>query len=219
MYELTKEYLRVVKLTGPGLGQKASGSLAGQLTFSNWKDKGYLKVHRKPKQPRSPAQVSLRATMAFLSQQWSTIVAADQATWLNLARASEISPFNAYQAYNIKRARNNQRSTKAYPALELPLYAVSAGWYATGGVRQIEIGLTITDRRDAWASTQCHVPGTGIVPDWNQFIKFLAMPATGPVSWIWKPLPAGTYWIGFGQATVTGKQYDTDLWRSAVVTN
>lgn len=208
----------MVKLTGPGLAQKASGSLAGQLTFSNWKDKGYLKTKSKPKQPRSPAQVSLRATMAFLSQQWSTILEADQNTWRELSRPREISPFNAYQAYNIKRARENQRSTKAYPATQQPLYAVSSGWFATGGVRQIEIGLTITDRRDAWSSTQCHVPGTGVVPEWHQFIKFLAMPAAGDVSWIWKPLPPGTYWIGFGQATVTGKQYATDLWRSAVVT-
>ena len=39
----------MVRLKGPGLASKASGSIANTLIFSNWKGKPYLKKH-----PRLP---------------------------------------------------------------------------------------------------------------------------------------------------------------------
>lgn len=109
----------MVKLTGPGLSTDASGSLADQLTFSSWKGKSYLKKHRKPKQPRAKGQVAMRAMMGFLSAAWAALSSADKATWTDLANRTNIPPFNAYQAENLKRWRSGRQPSQAYPAAEI----------------------------------------------------------------------------------------------------
>ena len=57
----------MVKLTGPAIAQGAAGQLAGELIFSDWKGRAYLKKHRKPKQPRTPPQLAMCAMLRFLS--------------------------------------------------------------------------------------------------------------------------------------------------------
>lgn len=205
MYELTKEYLPVVKLTGPGLGQKATGSLAGQLTFSDWKGKAYLKKHAKPKQPRTAPQVSMRAMMTFLSQQWSAIAPADQATWNDLAAQTVISPFNAYQKTNLQRWRNYEPPTKAYPAAaagtqpDVQNYAtVCHGNYAN-------LRVLLGALNDGWA-VNFHAKLAGPLPNaWNYLIRLNELVPSVWNEFDFYPTEPGTWWFFANTVTTDGQ--------------
>lgn len=209
----------MVKLTGPGLSHQATGSVASELTFSSWKGKAYLKKHRRPKQPRSKPQVSTRVMMAFLSSQWSAIGAANQATWEPLAEQTNVTPFNAYQAYNLARNRNLRRPAQAYPATE----AGSSGGFGvlniTGGVRMLTIILPVTSVQDAWAAIFSHVSGPGVQPTWADLVVLEPIPTPGTYTWIWSPLAAGTYCLAFSRSTKYGQFWNATGWESAVVTD
>ena len=158
----------MVKLTGPGLANEASGSLAGQLTFSNWKGKAYLKKHTKPKQPRTPRQLSMRHTMTFLSQEWNAIPPVYHATWDDLARASNISPFNAYQKVNLQRWRNFQAPSILSPVTETGPIPTWVDWGSIDHGSYATLFIDITNARDGWGL------GFLVKPAWPQ-----------PEEWFW----------------------------------
>lgn len=107
----------MVKLTGPGTAEKASGTLAGTLVFSHTKRGAYLKRHRKPKQPNTQPQFAMKAMLKGLSPAWHLASAYNQATWNPLATQREITPFNAYLGYNLARWRRKLPPTRAFPEL------------------------------------------------------------------------------------------------------
>ncbi len=209
----------MVKLTGPGLAHQATGSIAGELTFSTWKGKPYLKKHRRPKQPRTTAQRSMRAMLSFLSDQWSVISAADKATWEPLAERTNVSPFNAYQAYNLDRNRNLRRPSQMYPASEIGSSGAFGTYTATGGVRMLTLELVVNNPQDAWGAIYSHVSGSGVQPLWSDLIKLLPIPSIATYTWVWRPIPAGTYWIAFSRSTRYGQFWNATGWTSGVVTD
>jgi len=209
----------MVKLTGPGLGARASGQLGQALIFSSNKGRAYVKKHARPKQPRSPAQVSLRAMMQFLSSQWSNIAPLEKSSWNAAAARQQISPFNAFQAYNLKRARNDQAPSKEFPARELPQYPDVSFWAATGGPRKIDLELTVTNPRNCWGFIYSPVSNTGVQPTWDQHLHISYVPGIGSIKWTWRGVTPGVYWIAFSHFTVTGLLYAAPIWRQATVTN
>ena len=209
----------MVKLTGPGLAQSASGQLAGELIFSNWKGRAYLKKHANPKQPQARGQVGMRAMLEFLSSNWSQISDANQATWNDLAAQTNISPFNAYLAYNLRRHRSNQRPTQAYPAAEEPYVSFAMGYSATGGVRCIKIYFQVQTKSEGWGNLLSHVAGDDVQPTFQDAIHVIPIYSTGPHSWTWTPVPAGDYWISFSPLTVTGLFTAAGVFKMATVTD
>jgi len=134
----------MAKLIGPLMSLDASGSIAGTLTFSKWKGRPLVRQLVKPSNPKTSGQTTNRAMMKFLSQQWASMSAGNQATWLEMADVGKYSNFNGYVAYNMARW-----TQFADPTQYLPLdgSAVTNSWatnVATGGVRQATITGTVT---------------------------------------------------------------------------
>lgn len=209
----------MVKLIGPALGQAASGSLAGALTFSSSKGRSYVKRYKKPKQPNSKPQMALRAAMTFLSQQWGAFGAGYKATWNDLATYRNISPFNAFQAENLSRFRNHLAPSVVYPATEVGSKCIGGGWDVRGGVREIQVDLTVTAPQDQWAWTIYNVSASLVQPKWYDLIGVLPSLAVSTETFHWPQHTPGTYWITFGQFTTTGRSFfPTVGFKSAVVT-
>ena len=91
----------MVKVNGPMFSLAASGTLADAITFSTWKGRPYVRERVIPSNPKSGAQLGRRAMFAFLTQSWSAIDAAPQATWQDLADQLVASRFNAYISANM----------------------------------------------------------------------------------------------------------------------
>ncbi len=207
VYEITKRYLQVVKTTGPALSVGASGSLASELTFSNWKGKSYLKMHRKPNQPRTPPQVAMRAMMTHLSTSWTLFSDADHDAWQTLADERNISPFNAYQRFNLDRWRNFLAPSKI-PTIDTTLNFGGSGWPTPVAVyRGIEISGTVPSIGGAWAGAYFSTPSAGGPMTWDTVIYFQKLLALGAFTWTWRPLSPGTYYITVSRIGIQGRLY------------
>lgn len=209
----------MVKLRGPGLAADAAGQLAGELVFSHWKGKAYLKKRTPPKQPRAPGQVATRAMMSFLSSQWSVISASDRATWYALAAQTDISPVNAYHAYNLQRWRSGKWPSAAHPATETGDYPELEAWSAAGGVRCASITIPISNPRDAWGLHLHRALGTSLTPAWNNCVHVL--PAIGYTAnqHTDTPLPAGVYTYRYTYPTIFGRDGPASSSRQVTVTD
>ena len=209
----------MVKLRGPGLAADAAGQLAGELVFSHWKGKAYLKKRTPPKQPRAPGQVATRAMMTFLSSQWSVISASDRATWDALAAQTDISPVNAYHAANLSRWRDFLRPSQTYPP---PMGGDIGGWstlVATGLPRAIRISFTITYLQDIWGAQIHHVVPADSPMRWNNLRHVEPVHSEGLHTFVLRPFEPGPHCIAFGRFLTTGDFYDWTSWRYCTVTD
>lgn len=209
----------MVRLTGPGLAQKASGSIAGSVIFSSAKGRPYLKLHRNPKQPRSYAQVAIRAMMAFLSSQWAALSAAEKSTWQELADQRNIPPINAYQAHNLDRWRRYLGPTQAYPATEIGTDASLYYITTTGKPLSVEVEYKIGTLNQTWAMLISHSATAPPVPNWDNLRHAHANPAPAIYKFTLRPFTPGMHWFAFQQTLTTGKIDPSIQWRSACVTD
>lgn len=209
----------MVKLTGPATAQQASGSLGEALIFSHTKRGAYLKRHKKPKQPRTPAQVAMRAMMGFLSSQWANLSPGDQATWTALAQQDDISEFNAYQAYNCDRWRRFLAPSMTYPAPLGGSFSAAGGLTATPFPAMVRLAITITIPRNAWAYPIYRIPTAGTAKNWNYLVGFQIALAAGLAVFDDRPLAIGTYHYRWGEFLTTGNMWSGDLYRTATVTS
>lgn len=93
----------MVVLKTPLGSQRASGTLAGALTFRQAHSRNVASIKSNPKQPRTLAQRATRIWMTWLSKQWATLSFLERHTWLNYAASPLLSPYHAYIRYNTKR--------------------------------------------------------------------------------------------------------------------
>lgn len=169
----------MVKLTGPGLATKATGGLADALIFSSSKGRAYLKTKRKPKQPRTGAQIGMRAMMKFLAPAWSLTPGRDPTTWSDLATEAAISPFNAYLGYNLERWRNADPPTINYP--EVPT-APTRVWAPPGHQtigRFVRINWVFVTLINGWGVTVYRVQDAIQHGTWNQLLGITYQPGAG----------------------------------------
>lgn len=209
----------MVKLRGPALATEASGQLAGQLIFSTWKGTRYLKRHRKPKQPRSPAQVAMRAMMAFLSESWPQIPQDRRDTWLDLAAASNITPFNAYQAYNLQRWTEHRNPSQSYPATETSEASSFQGYHTTGMPRAVEHRLQHDYQMGGWGWRLHTVEGPLWLCRWDNLIHLVLAPSPGIRTWIQRNMEPGTHYHKCKNFSIDGRHGYTSTLQTAVVTN
>lgn len=195
----------MVKLRAPALGRDASGSLAGQVIFSTWKGKPYVKKHTKPKQPRTPKQVSMRAMMAFLSKQWSGLADVDQATWQNLALASQISPFNAYQKENLKRWRNYQAPSNVYPATQAGTDAQVTNWRTICLGFHAVIGIYINNQNDGWGVAFAGQPQWPHPDEWQYLLHVEPIVPNVWLEYDYHPTVSGSWHFSVYPFTTDGK--------------
>ena len=194
----------MVKLTAPALGQQASGSLAGAITFSNSRGRAYLKKNTKPKQPRSKPQIAMRAYMSFLSKQWSVFTQPARDTWLPKAEAANISPFNAYQRDNLQRLRNFEGPSAATPPTLLGTWILFTNFIAQDGVHSINLGWNVNAVNQGWGSILYIVDTPGGAYTWQDAVHVIPLWTTGWHYWLLTGLTPGTYHFRYSAFTYTG---------------
>lgn len=208
----------MVKLTGPGLSTEASGSLNDQLTFTNWKGKAYAKRHRKPKQPRTDAQRTLRAMMSFLSRGWAACPPAARATWEPLAAETNIAPFNAYQAGNLDRWQEFNYPSQAYPATEAGVLPSIAGWTVTPRPQALHHSILITDVKDGWAIGLFHHHGAFGADKQEYLYHFIVLTTPATYTYTMRNLtPGGSHKLWLTMITTTGRWYTPGLFETQTV--
>lgn len=209
----------MVKLIGPALGQAASGSLAGALTYSSTKGRAYVKSYKKPAQPQSKKQMAMRAAMTFLSQQWGTFSQPYKDTWNDLATYNNVSPFNAFQSENLTRFRNFNAPSVAYPAAETGSKSGGGPWSVDGGIRALAVNITTSVQNQQWAFGIYNVSGNLVQPTWSDLVGVMLTISPTAHTFIWTQHNPGTYWITFVPWTTTGRFFPPAIgWKSGLVT-
>jgi hypothetical protein len=197
----------MVKVYGPALSVDASGTLANTMVFSKWKGRNYVRSHVNPAQPRTGAQVGVRAMFKFLSQQWASMTTGNKATWLALAKQHNVSEFNASTSFNQKRWRNYLCPTEASPPA-LASTAPSAPTLAvTAGVRQLTVAITHGATAPSWGYLIARYLVTGGTPAFSNTIAVIPIVSGGSASFVDTPLKSGTYFYkvtGFNTDAVMG---------------
>jgi len=183
----------MVKLAGPLMSLDASGSIAGAITFSKWKGRNYARQLVQPANPRSVLQVSTRAMLKFLSQDWINVGATPQGSWADRAAQTNISPFNAYIAANMSRWRQFQAPAQTDPAPETGTLPVAVLTSATGGPSYIDLLLTLTTISDCWGVMLFQSSTGTFTPSRANCIAVL--PFTATVTYTVSGLVAGAYFF------------------------
>ena len=182
----------MVKVLGPAMSMEASGQLGGVLVFSRWKGRPYARSLVKPSNPKTPAQVGIRAMLRFLSQAWTDLSDPNQSSFDDLAKNTNISPFNAYIAYNVRRWRENRNPTQDYPAAEAstPLTITMA---LNGGQRNVLVSLTPSGSTDIWGLAIFRSLAAITDINWNLCIAVIPADGGNEVLYTDAPLDAETY--------------------------
>jgi len=192
---------------GPAMSLDASGSLAGAVVFSKWKGRNYVRQLVTPANPRSGAQMGFRASMKFLAQNWSTLTAGEQATWIERANDMIVSPFNAFTSYNQKRWRNFLTPSKEDPAAEISAAPTAAGGAAVAGVRMATITLTDSGTPPDWGYVLFRNLVTAFTPAISNAIAIIPWSGAATTVYIDTPLDPATYYyrsMGYNDDGVVG---------------
>lgn len=195
----------MVKLAGPCMSVGASGKLGGVLVYSNWKGIAYARTLVTPSNPKSVGQVSVRAMMKWLSQQWKNIGSTAQNTWLDRAAIANVSAFNAYCGYNLFRWRNFLAPTDTFPEATTDVAPTEGTLAAVASERTITVTQPITTAADGWGIMFFRSP-TGTFESGYDNLKHIGLiAATADVVFIDTPLAAGTYYYEIRSVTKDGQ--------------
>lgn len=194
----------MARVTGPLLSLAASGTIQNTITYATWKGRPYARMHVIPSNPKTAAQVAVRAMLKFLSQGWSAIKAASESSWVAQADATKTSTFNAYISANLKRWREFQGPTQISPAAEAKAATTITMAAPAGGPRNIEIGLTPTASADQWGIAIFRDTAEITTANWNKCIAIVALDGTNQVLFTDSPLDAGTYHYRAAALTADG---------------
>jgi len=183
----------MVKVTGPAMSIEASGQLGNVLVAARWKGRPYIRSLTKPTNKKTPAQTGIRAMMQFLSQRWKPLGAIIQATWIDLAKTTNVSPFNAYIAHNMRRWREGRGPTQGFPATE-SFYTPAVTLTAAGSQRHAN--LSVTPEWDVGINgiMICRDTAPISAPTWRLAIKILFFDTGDGQNWTDAPLAEGTYY-------------------------
>lgn len=195
----------MVRVQAPALSLEASGSLGGALVFAKWKGRAYIRTLVTPANPRSGGQVGMRAMLKFLSQDWSNVSAANQATWETRADQQTISPFNAFIGYNQFRWRDFLAPTQHDPEDTADTAAVLGALSASAGVRSITVTQAVTTANDGWGILFFRSPTGTFDTAFDNLKAVKPVDGTNDVIFVDSPLDAGTYYYDTRECTEDGQ--------------
>ncbi len=189
------------KVVGPLMSMDASGTVAGTVTFAKWKGRNYVRQHVTPANPRSAAQTAVRATFAALVALWKADTAALTAAFEPLAKARNISAFNAFVGFNQQQATkgtfiaNNPAPTAAAPGSSPTLATVvRSGKYAV-------VDWTEPTTADVWALAVYRKLGAAPTGIQNELMAVVPDNANNYQD---GPLQAGTYFYALASISRQG---------------
>ena len=176
---------------GPLFSIGASGTLGGAIVFSTWKGRPYVRQHAVPANPQSAGQLSIRAMLRFLSQYWDSLTDVQKADWETRAAPDNISPFNAYVQYNLRRWGTNLNPSKLDPATNDGTPGTISAFSATASSRSILLSATISSHDDNWGIKIYRGDDTGMGVTRNELVYVLPAEDTATFTWLDFPLTAG----------------------------
>ncbi len=184
----------VVKVNGPLMSMDASGSVAGAITFSKWKGRNYVRQRVVPTNPKTALQVSVRAMMSFLAQQWAGLGASPKASWAEVASDASISPFNAFVSQNLQRWREFSAPGQTLPVAETGTAPVATLDSATGGPSYCDVALTVTTANDVWGVILFRSPTGSFTTSRANAVAVLPVTAAGAIIYTDSDLDPGAYY-------------------------
>lgn len=194
----------MVKLAGPALSLEASGTIANTLVFAKWKGRPYVRSRVVPANPKSGGQVGMRSMFRFLTQQWASLTAGNQATWEDRAAAAAIAPFNAFVSYNQFRARNFLAPTQEYPEAETAFNGTMGAATIAAGIRSITLTQAITAAGNGWGLAIYRSTSTGFATAFSNLVRVLPFSGTDDIVFVDTPLAAGDYYYNLRTITDDG---------------
>ncbi len=177
---------------GPLFSIDASGTVGGAIVYSSWKGRSYVRQHAVPANPKSVGQLSVRAMMKFLSQDWTNLSTVQKAVWETRAAVTNISPFNAFLGYNMTRWGLYKTPSIADPAAESNTAGVIDTPVATAGSRSILISLDVDTLNDNWGALIYRSDSTPVNPTRNNMVQVVKADAAETYTWLDFPLTPGT---------------------------
>jgi len=197
----------MVKVTAPCLSLSASGSIAGSMTYANWKGIPYVRALVKPSNPKSGPQVGVRAMFKFLAQIWNGLTDADKATWETMAKQMNASPFNAFMRFNQRRWRDFNTPSMETPAAEISTPSSLMTGVATPDVRSITLAITHGTTPPDWGVAIFRsLTGTFSLA-FSNCIAVVPVDGSGDAEYVDSPLAPDTYYyntVGFNDDGIEG---------------
>jgi len=208
----------MVKVDGPMLSFTASGTLADTVTFSTWKGRPYARTRVIPKNPRSAPQTGIRQMMEFLTRQWTSISAANKATWEQIADQEQVSPFNSYIGRNLSRWRNYRAPSQTPAAPENDNLPTLGTPTVTAVGRNIKVEVPITSAADGWGLLIHISHQNGFTPGFSTAKKTVPIPQSGSASAEIGPWAPGTYYVRVVAFTRLGRLGSATSQQSVTIT-
>jgi len=158
-------------LKGPMLSLDASGSIGGAITFSKWKGRNYARELVKPANPNSGLQVSVRAMMRFITQEYGGLSATIKGRWEDEYPSLVITGLNAMVKLNQERNRQflgaKQDPTLAAGAVE----AAPGGVVATAAPKSVRLTWTDSIGADDWCTLIYRSTTLGFTPGPSNLLR------------------------------------------------
>lgn len=184
----------MVRLTGPMMSMSASGSLGGVVVFSHWKGRAYGRQLVRPSNPKSGGQVSMRAFMKFLSQEWAGLSAPQKSSWDDLADTGVFSNFNAYTKHNLGLNKDFLAPISGFGIDNTLTPSDIDTFAATPGTRSIAITINDDGLNDAnWGFFLYRGLTTGFTPAFDNLIALIVANGTNVVTYTDTPLVPDEY--------------------------
>lgn len=180
----------MVKVSAPAMSLDASGKLGGSIVFSKWKGRNYVRTLVIPSNPKSVSQISVRAMMRFLAQDWAGLTAGNKATWQDRADSLIVSTFNAYVSATMARHRHFKGPSKEDPAAETGTAPAAPTTTATAGVREVQLSIADGAQAPDWGWMIFRSITTGFTPSFSNLVRIVPRTAT-PTIYIDTPLTTG----------------------------
>ena len=183
----------MARLLGPLMSIDASGTFAKTVVFSKWKGRNYARERVIPKNPRDPKQLGVRAMFAFLTQDWTHLIAGEKDDYNVGALAKSISPFNEFLSQNMSAWQNFTTPSKNWPAEAVSTPLTITTLTTTGGLGMVTCQITPSGATGIWGLLLFRETAAITTPSWANCI--IALPANGAnmVTFVDTPLVAGTY--------------------------
>lgn len=219
----------MVKVKRPLFSQDATGKLGSELQIQPWKGRHVIGRRRRPKQPRTEAQISHRHLMGFLANQWKLLDQAARATWTPIAAQLNASNYNAFISENMRRYRSvgvqfsDERKgtafpTKTFPTDQLLLPCSFSQWHIFGLQLAIRFDYIVSTLRDNWGIAIHHAWHPQPHPHFASLITTIPITEAGAGSFTISGLKPGLYRTMMQRFSHDGRPWQWWIMRQAIVT-
>jgi hypothetical protein len=101
----------MAKPTAPLLSFGASGQIGKTMVYASWRGRSYSRRYVIPGNPRTTAQLGVRAAFSYLQAAWKISGPLLQAPWTAAAKGRPVTDRNIFTSMNISMMNTNNQNT------------------------------------------------------------------------------------------------------------